>query len=307
MRPYWRIGWVFIACIPLLWGCTTTLHHNGESPIELTDAPFFPQTRYQCGPAALATVLVAAGADTSPEHLVDRVYLPGRQGSLQPELVATIRAFGMLPYPIEGISEIRAQLRSGHPVLVLQNLGHPKLPRWHYAVVVGWDEARQTVILRSGTTKRLAQRRSNFLRSWQWAGSWGVIALPPDELPAQPDMNRYLSAAWGLESVDQRRAAGSAYRAATTRWPMEALGWLALANNQAAMGEIAEARQTLTEGLRTNPTSVPLMINLADVLLESGELEEALHWAGQAAEQTGPWQTKAAELLDEAQARMAAP
>ena len=56
--------------------------------IELESTPFHPQTSYQCGPAALATVLGAAGLTVSPAALADEVYLPGRQGSLQPELAA---------------------------------------------------------------------------------------------------------------------------------------------------------------------------------------------------------------------------
>src|SRR5262249_33165121 len=43
---------------------------------ELTEVPFFPQSDYQCGPAALATVMVAAGVKVTPEELVPEVYLP---------------------------------------------------------------------------------------------------------------------------------------------------------------------------------------------------------------------------------------
>jgi hypothetical protein len=53
--------------------------------VELADTPFFPQQRYQCGPAALATVLNACGVAVTPEELVSQVYLPARQGSLQAE------------------------------------------------------------------------------------------------------------------------------------------------------------------------------------------------------------------------------
>ncbi|MGA0033840.1 MAG: hypothetical protein ACO3HA_10980, partial [Burkholderiales bacterium] len=55
---------------------------------ELAAAPFFPQEEYQCGPAALATVLAYSGAAATPEVLVPQVYLPGREGSLQTEMLA---------------------------------------------------------------------------------------------------------------------------------------------------------------------------------------------------------------------------
>ena len=62
--------------------------------IELKEVPFFPQEAYQCGPAALATVLVAAGASVTPEALAPQAYLPERHGSLQLELVAATRRRG---------------------------------------------------------------------------------------------------------------------------------------------------------------------------------------------------------------------
>ena len=37
---------------------------------ELAQVPFFPQDEYQCGPAALATVLASAGAKVTPDWLM---------------------------------------------------------------------------------------------------------------------------------------------------------------------------------------------------------------------------------------------
>jgi len=51
--------------------------------VELKAVPFFPQAEYQCGPAALATLLVSSGVSTTPEALVPQVYLPARKGSLR--------------------------------------------------------------------------------------------------------------------------------------------------------------------------------------------------------------------------------
>src|SRR5690606_15890104 len=62
-----------------------------HSPILLDNVPFFAQDEYQCGPAALATVLVADGVEVTPEELVDQVYVPARQGSLQIEMLAAPR------------------------------------------------------------------------------------------------------------------------------------------------------------------------------------------------------------------------
>ena len=60
--------------------------------LELRGTPFFPQEDYQCGPAALATVLRAGGAGGDAESLQPQVYLPARAGSLQRALHRRHRA-----------------------------------------------------------------------------------------------------------------------------------------------------------------------------------------------------------------------
>src|SRR5262245_28806713 len=92
--------------------------------VELDATPFFPQRRYQCGPAALATALGASGVPVTADELADRVYLPGKQGSLQTELIAASRGFDRMPYRVRPeLGAVVSELAAGRPVLVLQNLG----------------------------------------------------------------------------------------------------------------------------------------------------------------------------------------
>ena len=78
------LRWFLAAGLLLLAGCTTrapvlqpiVAEQAGEPLVQLADTPFFPQQAYQCGPAALATVLNANGVSISPEQLVPQVYLP---------------------------------------------------------------------------------------------------------------------------------------------------------------------------------------------------------------------------------------
>jgi ABC-type bacteriocin/lantibiotic exporter with double-glycine peptidase domain len=129
--------------------------------------PFFPQTDYQCGPAALATILAHEGLAVDPDSLAPAVYTEGLRGSLQAELLAATRRHGLVPYPLSpDPATLVAEIDSGKPVLVLQNLGLDRLPIWHYAVVVGFDAERHEVLLRSGTERRRTERLSRFLRSW---------------------------------------------------------------------------------------------------------------------------------------------
>ncbi|HAQ87551.1 MAG TPA: hypothetical protein DCR78_14050, partial [Pseudomonas sp.] len=119
--------------------------------VELDEVPFFPQEDYQCGPAALATMLTQRGVATEPQQLVERVYLPQRKGSLQVEMVAAARSHELLVYPLEPqLQAVLTEVAAGNPVLVLQNLAFDRWPQWHFAVVVGYDLAAQTIVLRSG-------------------------------------------------------------------------------------------------------------------------------------------------------------
>jgi len=301
MSVAWRVA---LATLGLLSGCRAVPTAPGTSTVtvsiqELSEVPFYPQDAYQCGPAALAEVLTYSGIARSPDDLVAAVYVPSLRGSLQTEMIAATRAQGRLVYPLQTPEEIQAQLRNGTPVLVFQNLGLPQYPRWHYAVVIGWNPGRE-VILRSGTTRRLVLNETTFLRTWQWGGQWAQVILPPDRLPAQPEPTRYLSSARQLESIGQTAAALSAYQAAARHWPDQDLAWLAWSNLLLQTpGETAtrEAQNVIKQGLSHNPNSEALRLNQAGILLTLGKREEARGVARDIASREGPWQRQATGLL----------
>jgi len=244
--------------------------------VELDDAPFFPQERYQCGPAALATVLVTSGARVSPGALVGEVYLPGRQGSLQLELVGAARRHGRVPYVVDGtLGAILAELEAGRPVLVLQNLGIAAIPRWHYAVVVGIDATSGDVVLRSGTDRRRITPIDTFLMTWRRSDFWGLVVLRPDELPAFVDRTRYLSAVAALEETGQAEAASVAWRAAADQWPGDRTVLFGIANTEFELGRLDTAEATYRELLRRDPALTVARNNLALVLAHRGQLDAA--------------------------------
>jgi hypothetical protein len=138
--------------------------------VELADVPFFPQADYQCGPASLATVLVHSGVAVHPDALVDQVWLPGRRGSLQVEMLATPRRHGRVSYRLAPrYADLLREVAAGHPVVVLQDVGM-MLPEWHYAVVNGYDYGTGTIFLRSGTEPREQMPFTAFERSWMKGG-----------------------------------------------------------------------------------------------------------------------------------------
>ncbi|HEX6733267.1 MAG TPA: PA2778 family cysteine peptidase [Azonexus sp.] len=288
-------AWLAAACLGLA-ACSNVPFPSDEMAgeelprIEMAAVPFYPQEAYQCGPAALATVLGAAGVERSPEALRAAVYLPGRQGSLQVELLAATRRAGLLPYVLDPTPEaLLAELRSGHPVLVLQDLGGAWGTRWHYAVVIGYDRPQGQLILRSGVTERLVENFASFDRSWARAGRWAFVALPPHHLPASATPDRLVAAAAGLERV-AGAAALPAYAAVLERWPSHLTARLALGNASYWRHDLAAAEAAYRQATIDHPDAAEAWNNLAQTLHEAGRPAEALAAAEQAVRLGGPRQ-----------------
>ena len=249
---------------------------DGLSPgaprsIELSAAPFFPQEEYQCGPAALATLLRASGVEVEPQALVPQVFIPGRRGSLQAELIGATRRHGRLPYPLATTAdELIAELIEGRPVLVLQNLRASRWPKWHYAVLIGYDAKRNVALLRSGKDERVEMRWQRFAGTWHRGGRWAITTLEPGAIPMHADASRYVEAAAGLEAAGQRRAAAASYDAAIARWPEQALAWLGRGNVAYADGDLPAAAEAYLRAILLEPSDAAARNNLAQVLSDAG-------------------------------------
>lgn len=243
----------------------------GAAPVRLESVPFYPQLDYQCGPAALAGVLGAGGARTDPAALAPQVYLPGRRGSLQAELLAAARRAGLIPYLTdEEPAALFAELQAGRPVLILQNLATPDFPAWHYSVLTGFDIAANRVYLNTGDKRGLAVAAPEFLRTWDWGGRWAMVVLSPGQMPARSDLPRYTEAVIAFEEVAGPAAAAPSWQAALERWPQAPGPYLALGNRAYGGGKLVIAADYYGRGLRRNSGDPALGNNLASVLGELG-------------------------------------
>ncbi len=254
---------------------------SGESRVlglELLNTPFYPQERYQCGPAALAMVLKHAGVMITPAELQPLVYIPQKEGSLQLEISAASRRFNRIPYLIQpDLGALIAELQAERPVLVFQNLGLERFPIWHYAVAIGYSALDDEVILRSGTTQRQIMPARRFMNTWERAGRWALVILKPGELPALPVKDTYIKSVAAMEAVAPPEILLKAYQAALTRWPDNTLALFSIAAAHHKLGNLAAAEATYLRLLTDHPGHAAALNNLAEVFADRGCFTDAIH------------------------------
>jgi hypothetical protein len=263
---------------------------------ELLATPFFPQTEFRCGPAALATALGAVGVQASPSALADEVFLPARGGSLQTEMLAGARRHGAVATLVPGTLEaVLREVVAGHAVVVLQNLGLSFAPLWHYAVVIGYDIDASEVVMRSGTTRRETMALRTFEHTWARSGFWAFAALQPGAWPVSAQPAAVVEAAVGFERSATPAQALLTYESAVKRWPGEVALAIGLGNAAYAMGDKRRAADVFRAAAERHGSGAA-WVNLATVLMELGQKGDAIA-AAERALADPQWAAQASELL----------
>lgn len=270
----------------------------------IDSVPFFAQTQYHCGPAALATVLQYRGVDTTPDDLVDDVYVPDLKGSLQVEMVTAARRHQRLAVAGElTMASLLQQIQHDQPVLVLQNLGLELWPQWHYAVVTGYDLDRQTVKLHSGTNENYLTKLVTFERTWKRAKNWAMLVVEPGEITPGMQEGDYFEAAVAFEKVNEPKLTEKVYATGVAQWPGSRLLGMAYANFLYAQGKLSLAAVQYQEVLLRHPNEAAAHNNLAQVLSEQGQLEKAHRHARVAVRLGGRHAAHYAQTLAEIEAK----
>jgi hypothetical protein len=305
------VGLLFFALPILLSGCgilsSERLPQAPGGPAKATVAkvPFFAQDELQCGPAALAMALNWSGVSIQPAELTPEVFTPGLNGSLQSGLIGATRRHGRVAYPITGSETLLAEVAAGHPVIVLVNLAFSWYPKWHYGVVIGFDQERDEVILHSGLIANEHLGSGVFLNIWQRSEYWGLLILPPERLPATVEEEPWLEAVAGLERTGQWQGAAAGYGAALKRWPKSFAAWMGLGNSRYSLDNLAGSAEAFRRATRLQPKNGIPFNNLAQVLSKQGKRKEALAAAQRAVDLGGPLVDNFRHTLEEIKAQPA--
>lgn len=243
---------------------------------EIQNVEFFPQEAFYCGPTTLAEALNFYDIEVKPEEVAPSLFIPGREGSLQIEMVSSARRYGLLAYAeTTTIERLLSLVSENIPVIVLQNLGTSWYPRWHYALVIGYDLQDETVMLHTGLSERRVASMELFENTWRRGDYWMLVAIPPQKTSQYLDPFLYVRAAQDLMEVNQEAAALAALESATQQWRDYWLSYLLLGNHYLD-DEPQLALSWYDKGADTGSDKPSFLNNYAYALLRNGYKARAL-------------------------------
>ena len=180
--------------------------------VELNGVPFFRGNAHQGAPQTLAAMLGEQKVRVTPGLLTKPLKLPGAEASLQGNIEQLAAGYGLMVYPLDkSLSALLTQVAAGYPVMLRFSDGRLwSEPR--YAMLVGYNRTKRTVMLRAGMERRRLMDFDTFKTAWMDAGGWAVLVVSPTQLPASVDKARWLKAANDLSRSGQEQAGATAIK-----------------------------------------------------------------------------------------------
>jgi len=149
--------------------------------------------------------------------LIKPLKLPEAEASLQGSIEQLAAGYGLMVYPLDtSLHALLAQVAAGYPVMLRFNDG----TLWtepRYGMLVGYNRAKGTVLLRAGMERRRLMDFDTFESAWKDAGGWAVLILSPTQLPANVDKARWLKVANDLSRSGQEQAGARAIKTLESR------------------------------------------------------------------------------------------
>jgi len=143
----------------------------------IENIPFYPQDKFQCGPAALAMVLRYWGINVSPDDIAREIFSETARGTLDIDMLLFAQKKKLNAVQYNGsIDDLEKNIESGHPVIVLVDYGFSLYKRHHYMVVHGYNE--QGLIVNSGRNKNKFIFQEDFLKIWGKTAYWTLLITP---------------------------------------------------------------------------------------------------------------------------------
>jgi predicted double-glycine peptidase len=175
IKPFFLPSSFIFLLLVFLCSCATVNNISQSHTIE--NIPFYPQTSYQCGPASLAGALSYWGIKVTPDEIAGEIYSDSARGTLSIDMVLYAQKKGLMAIQYEGnIDDLRKNIDSGYPIIVLVDYGFSLIQTNHFMVVIGYNE--HGVIVNSGKDKNKFIVERDFMNSWKKTGFWTLLIKP---------------------------------------------------------------------------------------------------------------------------------
>lgn len=143
----------------------------------IKNVPFYPQKRYQCGPASLAGILNFWGVPVSPEEIAAEIYSKPAGGTLTLDMILYPEKRGLKGTPYEGsFEDVKKKIDAGYPLIVMVDEGFWIYQKNHFMVVLGYHQ--KGVVVNSGKNQYEFKPLDNFLKSWKRTRYWTLLITP---------------------------------------------------------------------------------------------------------------------------------
>lgn len=140
-----------------------------KSATTIYNVPFFKQAKYNCGPAALASVYNFLGVPQDVEEISKRIYSREQKGSLNLQLLIDAREQGLTATMYSGsFQRIKDAINEETPLILMISAGGDSL---HYVVVVGYEgHDLATILVHDGYEPYKKYKREMLDRKWRATG-----------------------------------------------------------------------------------------------------------------------------------------
>jgi len=150
------------------------------------DVPFVKQEKNYCGPAALESVFKYWGRQYGQNEIAKEIFAPELCATLNVDLERYAKDKGFWAKGYQGdFKTLKTRVLAGIPVIVIEKLHPFALNRYHYVVIIGFNEKRKSIIEHTGTKEYVVRSYRGFKRNWYAANSWMLEIMPAEQVKAE--------------------------------------------------------------------------------------------------------------------------
>lgn len=274
---------IAMCCALLLSGCAayripSSALRDDPGPLYMQSVRPVAQQSYQCGPAALESVLSYWGVSATADEISRELYTPGARGILNFLLAqyARRRGFWTEIHTGDAPDDLRAWLARGVPPIVMLRVGPRWLACYHFVVLTGFNARDDVWYANTGAAQTQAIPDRALRSRWKDAQRWALVICPPERVDWPLEAARAAELGWLLEQSGRLSVAAQRYREALTHQPADSATRFRLANIYLKTQQLSEATGLYVALLRDQPGHGGAVNNLAWIFIEEGQSPAAI-------------------------------